>query len=242
VESGFKNKAKKGEGNRAFFLFRKTGTFGQRKNMLIAGAKGFAKQLLDVIFQLERQEGLVFYDDYDPAVTSLFDFRVLKTQDAASEHFRQNSPEFALGLGNPRVRHQMKLRLEAAGGNCISLISPLARIAQFTKIGKGTCIMTSAVVENDTILGEGCLINLSALVCHDCRVGNFVEISPGAILTGACSVGDFSFIGSGAVLKPGVKIGHHAVVAAGAVVIENVPDNVMVAGVPAKIKKIVEEG
>ena len=205
--------------------------------MLIAGAKGFAKQLLDVVFQLERQEDLVFYDDYDPAITVLYGFKVLKSQAAAAEHFRQHGPEFILGLGNPAVRHKMKMRLEEAGGKCISLVSPLARVAHYAEVGPGTCIMTGAIVENDAIIGEGCLINLNALICHDCRVGKFVEISPGAILTGACSVGDFSFIGSGAVLKPGITVGHHAVVAAGAVVIENVPDNAMVAGVPARVKR-----
>ena len=205
--------------------------------MLIAGAKGFAKQLLEVVFQLKKQEGLVFYDDYDPAIESLYEIPVLKSAAAAAAYFRENDPDFALGTGNPKLRETMKRRLEEAGGNCVSLISPLARIAHYARIGKGSSILTGAVVENDAQIGEGVLLNLNALVCHDCRVGNFVEISPGAILTGACQVGDFSFIGSGAVLKPGVKVGKHAVIAAGAVVTNDVPDHAMVAGVPAKIKR-----
>ena len=205
--------------------------------MLIAGARGFAKQLLEVAFQLKLDEGLVFYDDYDPAITALYDFPALKTPEAASAYFRENGPDFALGTGNPRLREKMKIRLEEAGGNCVSLVSPFARIARYALAGKGCTIMTGAVVENDALIGEGVLLNLNALVCHDCRVGNFVEISPGAILTGACSVGDYAFIGSGAVLKPGVSVGSNAVVAAGAVVTENVPDFAMVAGVPARVKR-----
>jgi acetyltransferase-like isoleucine patch superfamily enzyme len=43
----------------------------------------------------------------------------------------------------------------------------------------------------------------------------------------------------GAIICPGVTIGRNAVVAAGAVVTTDVPDNVVVGGVPAKvIKKI----
>lgn len=205
--------------------------------MLIAGAKGFAKQLLDVVFQLGLEEGLVFYDDYDPELTSLFGYRVLKNPEEAEVYFKKQGPEFALGTGNPRIRKMMMERLEKAGGNCVSLISPLARIAKFAEIRKGACIMTGAVVENDAVIGEGVLLNLNALVCHDCRVGDFVEISPGAVLTGACTIGDYTFIGSGAVLKPGVKVGSLAVVAAGAVLTEDVPDRCMVAGVPAKVKR-----
>jgi sugar O-acyltransferase (sialic acid O-acetyltransferase NeuD family) len=207
--------------------------------MLIAGAKGFAKQLLDVVFQLNLQQDIVFYDDYDEALISLYEFPVLKNTESACEFFRNSGNEFALGTGNPKLREKMKIRLEEAGGNCVSLISPMARIARYAQIGKGCTILTGAIVENDARLGQGVLLNLNALVCHDCKVGDFVEISPGAILTGACSVGDFSFIGSGAVLKPGVSVGNHAIVAAGAVVTEDVPDNAMVAGVPAKLKKSV---
>lgn len=40
-----------------------------------------------------------------------------------------------------------------------------------------------------------------------------------------------------AIILPGVTIGRESVVAAGAVVTKSVPDHVLVAGVPAKVKK-----
>jgi len=43
------------------------------------------------------------------------------------------------------------------------------------------------------------------------------------------------WIGKHCIILPGVSIGHNSVVAAGSVVTHDVPDNVMVAGVPAKI-------
>ncbi|MBB1063562.1 DapH/DapD/GlmU-related protein [Limosilactobacillus fastidiosus] len=51
-----------------------------------------------------------------------------------------------------------------------------------------------------------------------------------------------AWIGANATILPGVTVGKNAVVAAGAVVTKNVPDNMVVAGVPAKgIKKIGED-
>lgn len=44
-----------------------------------------------------------------------------------------------------------------------------------------------------------------------------------------------AWIGAGAIILPGVTVGENAIVAAGAVVTKNVPDNTIVAGVPAKI-------
>ncbi len=51
---------------------------------------------------------------------------------------------------------------------------------------------------------------------------------------------DDVWIGANAVILPGVTIGQHAVVAAGAVVTTDVPENTIVAGVPAKIIKRID--
>lgn len=48
------------------------------------------------------------------------------------------------------------------------------------------------------------------------------------------------WIGAHATILPGVTIGDNAVVAAGAVVAKDVPQNVIVAGVPAKIIKQIQ--
>jgi acetyltransferase-like isoleucine patch superfamily enzyme len=49
-----------------------------------------------------------------------------------------------------------------------------------------------------------------------------------------------AWIGANATILPGVTIGENTVVAAGAVVSKDVPDNVVVGGVPAKIIKTIE--
>lgn len=51
-------------------------------------------------------------------------------------------------------------------------------------------------------------------------------------------IGDFSFIGYGAVILPGTNLGKNNVVGANSVVRGNFPDNCVIAGVPAKIIKI----
>ncbi len=49
-----------------------------------------------------------------------------------------------------------------------------------------------------------------------------------------------AWIGANATVLPGVTIGENVVVAAGAVVSKDVPDNVVVGGIPAKIIKTIE--
>jgi maltose O-acetyltransferase len=58
----------------------------------------------------------------------------------------------------------------------------------------------------------------------------------GAMRGASIVVGDGAWVGANATILPGVSVGRGAVVAAGAVVSRDVPPNVIVAGVPAKIK------
>ena len=50
-------------------------------------------------------------------------------------------------------------------------------------------------------------------------------------------VGDNCYIGTGATILGPIRIGNNVTIAAGAVVTKDVPDNVVVAGVPSKIVK-----
>ncbi|WP_241152409.1 acyltransferase [Vaginisenegalia massiliensis] len=54
-------------------------------------------------------------------------------------------------------------------------------------------------------------------------------------------IGNNVFLGAHSVVLPGVKIGNNVIVGAGAVVTKDVPDDVVVAGNPAKILKTVAE-
>jgi sugar O-acyltransferase (sialic acid O-acetyltransferase NeuD family) len=202
--------------------------------MLIAGVRGFAKQVLDVIYQLDIQGNIVFYDDLDPTAQPLYGFSLIRTEAEAQLLFQNQDPDFILGLGRPLVRQKVAEKLEGLGGRMINLISPLARIAVHARLETGVTVMTGAIVENDAWVEKGTLINVQATVCHDCRIGPFVEISPGAVITGGCEIGAFSFIGAGAVVRPGVKIGKNVSVGAGAAVVSDVPDGMVVVGVPAR--------
>ena len=58
---------------------------------------------------------------------------------------------------------------------------------------------------------------------------------------GAISVGNNVHIGVNALIMPGVSIGNNCIVGAGAVVTHDVPDNSVVAGVPAKFICTIDE-
>ncbi len=55
------------------------------------------------------------------------------------------------------------------------------------------------------------------------------------------TIGDDCWIGGGAIICPGVTIGNRCIVAAGSVVISDVPDDSLVAGNPATLKKTLKK-
>lgn len=77
---------------------------------------------------------------------------------------------------------------------------------------------------------------------YPCIVGDYVTVGHCALLH-ACTVEDHCLIGMHATVLDGAVIGKGSIVAAGAVVTKNtiVPPNSLVAGIPAKVIKTLDE-
>ena len=208
--------------------------------MLVVGAKGFAKEILEIIYQLNQLENLVFYDDLNNDIADkLYNrFPVLKNTEQASTYFKTLDNRFTLGIGNPVLRKKMYEKFSKGGGNFVSTISPLAIVGTFdVQIGIGSNVLAGAVLSNGTAIGKGCIVYYNAVIPHDCKIGDFVEISPSVVLLGRCEVGPYSHIGANATILPDLKLGRNVVIGAGSVITKDVPDNSMMVGVPAKLVK-----
>lgn len=60
-------------------------------------------------------------------------------------------------------------------------------------------------------------------------------------LFGKIIIGNNVHIGTNAVIMPGVKIGNNCIIGVSAVVTKDIPDNSVVAGIPARVIKTIEE-
>ncbi|MDP3358918.1 MAG: acetyltransferase [Lutibacter sp.] len=208
--------------------------------MLIIGAKGFAKEVLEVVHQLKQLENLVFYDDVNEEMPEkLFgQFPILRKIQEAETYFKTIDNRFAIGIGNPVLRKQLYDKFTAIGGVFTSTISPNANIGHYgNQIEAGCNIMTGVVITNDITIKKGVIINLNCTIGHDSIIGEFAELSPGVHISGNCIVGDYAVLGTNVAILPKIIIGKNVIIGAGSVVNKNVPDNCLVVGVPARIIK-----
>ena len=129
-------------------------------------------------------------------------------------------------------------------------IEPGAIIREQVEIGDNAVIMMGAVINIGAVIGEGTMIDMGAILGGRATVGRNCHIGAGAVLAGVIEpasatpviVEDGVLVGANAVVIEGVHVGKGAVVAAGAVVIEDVPENTVVAGCPARVIKRKDAG
>ena len=129
-------------------------------------------------------------------------------------------------------------------------IEPGAIIRDKVSIGEGAVIMMGAVINIGAVVGEGTMIDMGAILGGRATVGKRCHIGAGAVLAGVVEpasatpviIEDGVLVGANAVVIEGVHVGRNAVVAAGAVVIEDVPENAVVAGTPARVIKMKDAG
>ncbi len=128
-------------------------------------------------------------------------------------------------------------------------IEPGAIIRDRVAIGDKCVIMMGAVINIGSEIGEGTMIDMNVVVGGRVIVGKHCHIGAGSVLAGVVEppsaepvrIGDHVVMGANAVVLEGVQVGEGAVVAAGAVVTQHVEPYTVVAGVPARVIKKVDD-
>ncbi len=123
-----------------------------------------------------------------------------------------------------------------------TIVHPTARVSSKSSLGEGTIVSAGVIIAACTNLGRHVIVNRGALIGHHTKIGDYVTVQPGANIAGLCTIGEAAYIGMGAIVLDRISVGAHSIVGAGAVVTKDVPDNVQVVGIPAKIVKKNIEG
>jgi len=206
--------------------------------VIIVGAGGQARIVYEIL-SFDRNMEIIGFTDNVVKIPNetIFGKPILGSHSIWKELKEQGVKAAIVAIGDNKVRALRFKELSDLGIEIVNAIHPRATISLSAVIGKGVVVCTNAVVNTLAKIGNNCIINTGAIVEHEDIIGNNVHITPGVALAGRVTVQDNAFIGLRSVVKEYVTIGKNVIIGAGSVVLEDIPDNVMAAGIPAQIKK-----
>ena len=149
-------------------------------------------------------------------------FPSVRTKGGAQIHIGNNVSLCSMSRFNPLAPRQ---RLSFVTN------TPTARIVVKDGAGISNSVLSCSqaiTIGAHTMIGAECLI-------MDSDFHGFPLDEDKPPQTSPVEIGDYAFVGARCIILKGVKIGQRSVVGAGSVVSDNVPDNCLAAGNPAKV-------
>jgi len=166
-----------------------------------------------------------------------------------------NDPLPPLKLGNgPLLRSHTVIYAGTVAGKRLQT-GHHTLVREECRIGNDVSIGTGCIVEHHVIIADGVRLHSGVFVPEFTILEEGAWIGPGVLMTNAhyplgsgvkerlCGaiVCRGAKVGAGAVLLPGVRVGEGALIGAGAVVTRDVPPHAVVAGNPARTRRVVSE-
>ncbi|HHU17969.1 MAG TPA: acetyltransferase [Clostridiales bacterium] len=209
------------------------------KKIVLVGGGGHCKVIIDIIRSIAEYEitGITGKHNIGQGILGI----PVIGDDEILKDLRNNGVDYAFicigAIDNIQTREKIYYRLKEIGFKIPVLIHRHAIVSPYASIEEGTCVMPGAVVNPSAYIGKNCIINTSSVIEHDCVIEDNTHISPKSVLGGGVKVGKNSHIGIGSTIIQGIKIGNNVTIGAGAVVIDDIPDNSIAVGVPARVIK-----
>ena len=206
---------------------------------MILGSYAFAEEVADLAREAGHDlAGFVENWDRDRCAEPFLGLPVTWIDEAAplaAEH------EAVCSIGSTKRRGFVE-QAAGVGFRFGRVVHPSALISSTSSLGEGCVAGARVVVAASTRIGRHVILNRGVMVGHHTQVGDYVTISPGANVAGKVTIGDGAYVGMGAIVLDGKTVGPGSVVGAGSVVTKDVPPNVQVVGVPARVVKEGVEG
>lgn len=202
--------------------------------LVIVGTGGFAREAHEALeARGEAARFLGFLDDAPNAPRQVHDAPVLGSTAWATNH---REVDVVVAIGKPAVRRRVVQRLVEQGVTRFGrIIDPRANIGRRVSVGEGSIVLAGASVTTDARIGRHVVVNPLATIAHDCTLDDFVLVAPGAKVSGNVRVATGADLGTNATILQGLTIGAWSIVGAGATVLQDVPPDTTVVGVPAKV-------
>ena len=206
----------------------------------ICGAGGLGREVYELVKQINNA-----HKEYDeilfivppPIPKKSIEGIPIITFEEAVKNYAKDKIKFTIAVGEPEVRKKIYKQIQNSGYGFATLIHPSVYIPNSTKIGQGVTITQFVSISCNVTICDNVYIQPCAVIGHDIVIGKLSTIGAGSALGGNCVVGDCNFLGMKCVIKEKVKIGSNTIISMGAVVYNDIGDNLIALGNPARIMR-----
>lgn len=206
-----------------------------KNKIFILGAGAMAREVFQIYKQSNKEEDVAGF---------LVNRRMKQNKKLPLEIFDHVSNSKGIkvinGIGSPLRKKWISLLL-AEGFVFDKIIHPSAIVSQESRLGIDAVVSANSIISCNVSIGNHVILNLNTNISHDSIIGDFTTISPGVNIGGNVKVESGSFIGIGSTVIQGVSIGSNVFIGAGSVVVEDIPNNVLAYGNPARVVRNIDE-
>jgi UDP-N-acetylbacillosamine N-acetyltransferase len=205
--------------------------------IVIWGTSGHAKVVTEVVLLSGKYDIYGYIDNMNNnRKGKLFLSKPILGGEEILENIKKLSVnKMILGFGDCKARLILWERMKELGFQFITAIHPNSVISHSSDIGEGTVVMAGAIVNPGSRIGKNVILNTNSCVEHDCIIEDGCHICPGVTIGGHTNIRKGTWIGIGSIIKDHLDIGNNVLIGAGSNVINNIEDNSMVYGNPARI-------
>ena len=141
-------------------------------------------------------------------------------------------------LGNNKLRVKFLTKAKELGYKIPNYIHPNVIISPNVSIGEGVYILLGTTIMPHTVIKDYTMISMGVHLAHHCILEEGVFLSTGCNFGASIHAHKYAYCGISSTIMTGIHdLGEDCLIGAGAVVIRDVPENAVMAGVPAKVIK-----
>ncbi len=150
----------------------------------------------------------------------------------------QNVEAVYCPIGNNKLRVKLLSKAKKLGYAIPNFIHSSVNISPKVEIGEGVYILLGTNIMPYTIIKDYVMISMGVNIAHHTCLDVGTFLSTGTNIGASLMVNNYSYIGISSTIMTGVKeLGENCLIGAGAVVINDVEENAVMAGIPARVLK-----
>ncbi len=213
------------------------------KKLIILGGSGIGMIAASIANELGYYNVIGFLNDIEKEGSFIGNYNKIPVIGKTSDIQRFVDEDVCFFIGYVGMKNEEEVyrkitNLNIPANAFATLIHPRAIIPKgFCEIGNGVLIAANAQLSPDTKISDNCIVLGNAIIGHNSVMERFAHVAASGHIGANVVLGKGVHIGSNATLREKIKIGDFSLVGSGSVVLNDVPENTIVVGNPARILK-----